>query len=289
VFVYARFDDGHIWELWFPDVRNLATRQWGDVSVHSGFGSVAGAPVVVQTNSTPPALSLIVRKATTNRTYTLDWADETGWETTRVHQSDSSTAVVITSNTISARGSSDGSPGAFTARGWDGTNDGIGWYGYRSVVDDSHTRISSSDIAHDGTSFMAMPGTWTGTKYWVEKFGNELRQREIPWVAWGSFKSCYVSGSPRGATMLEPWTNAYSLYARGGVTPDVTNDLLYVDANNRWSCKSYGGAVYSAVTVVEHGTEDYFLNNALYKGPSSKLYYFDWSAGTHANLGLTLP
>jgi hypothetical protein len=292
VAVYGRYSDGHLWELWWPDATNLpGTRQWADISAVTGFGNIAGSPVVAETNSADGFVSVAVRKASNNELFTMDFVAG-AWSFRKVISA--GTTAIRTSNTVTARGQTfvSGNFLSYLAgRGLTSSDDTTGWIARRQATDytGSYTRVASLDNSASGTAFPAVKPEYLffRSDRIVARFGSALKRKELDAIpSWTTYDDCVVNGSPRGATKPGDADDYDQGFVRGGETVNVTNDLMFWSVD--W-CSSVGGNMYSAAAAFEHANSLWLKKSATYKGSNDRVYFYNGDTGTHTSLGLTLP
>jgi len=287
VAVYARYSDGHLWQLYWPDATNdPGTAYWADLSALVGFSAITGDVVVADTNDSDGFVSVAVKKASNNELWTFDYFNGS-WSTRKVLSS--GTTAIRTTNTVSAHSGKFGGMSYLTGRGLTSTDDTTGWIARRQFTSysTSFSKWSAGDYGAGTPTVNRIIPDHGEFPYVVARFGSSLKSASIATgPGWFTYQGCVVNGSPRTATHALTVDREGIGYSRGGNTTS-TNDLVFFE--NDGSCHSVGGAMYSAATLFEYATSGYF-RSAIYLGTSGRVIFYDPINDVHVHLtGLTLP
>jgi hypothetical protein len=195
---YAWGADGYLWEYF----RSSAN---GDIAVFnvseiSGFGKIAGSPVVVDwgDDSSEWAISVAVRRASDNALYTLDFTNGMGWQ---AHPVWNGSSVVKTDNTILSPNVLVGAGFApyFAGRGVSSSDNATSWIANRANGNfGSSFTIYSSFTGSGSTPYTFIGPSDVGRNVIIARFGTQLKHAYAVQgsLQWTQIPNCSVAGSP---------------------------------------------------------------------------------------------
>jgi hypothetical protein len=200
---YAWGKDGNLWEYFRSSADGPISAF--NVSEQSGFGKIAGSPVVVAwgDDSSEWAISVAVRSASDNSLYTLDFTNDMGWQAHAVYNGPvhDLAHIVKTDNTILSPNVLLG-PGLtpyFAGRGLSSSDSSTSWVAERANGDfGSSFGIYSTFTGSGSTPYTFTGPTTTGHNIIVARFGTQLKHADAVQssLTWTLIPNCSVAGSP---------------------------------------------------------------------------------------------